>query len=103
MSEPTGLLRFRIFVLRPPLLVGLEGLRVVDVQKAHDVLVVTMESASTTVGADVPGGRGESRRATTLVDIPCFARPDQPAVAACTWRCLEPACLTGCSPSRTSR
>ena len=68
----------------------------VDVEKAHDVLVVTMESASTTVGCPTCGVVAESRgrRTTTLVDIPCFARPTRLRWRKRTWRCLEPACPT---------
>ena len=99
MSEPTGCCCAATtpsYCDHCDLLVGLEGLHVVDVEKAHDVLVVTMESASTTVGCPTCGVVAEShgRRTTTLVDIPCFARPTRLRWRKRTWRCLEPACAT---------
>lgn len=69
----------------------------VDVDKTgHGVLVVTMESAPTVMGCPTCGVVAESRgrRTTTLVDIPCFARPTRLRWRKRTWRCLEPACPT---------
>ncbi len=55
-----------------------------------------MESAPTVMGCPTCGVVAESRgrRTTTLVDIPCFARPTRLRWRKRTWRCLEPACPT---------
>ena len=63
MSEPTGCCCAATtpsYCDHCDLLVGLEGLHVVDVDKVHDVLVVTMESASTVVGCPSCGVVAES-------------------------------------------
>ena len=100
MSEPTGCCCAATtpsYCDHCDLLVGLDGLHVVDVDKTgHGVLVVTMESAPTVMGCPTCGVVAESRgrRTTTLVDIPCFARPTRLRWRKRTWRCLEPACPT---------
>ena len=100
MSEPTGCCcasTTPAYCDHCDLLVGLDGLHVVDVDKtSHGVLVVTMESSPTVTGCPTCGVVAEShgRHTTTLVDIPCFGRPTRLRWRKRTWRCLEPACPT---------
>lgn len=70
------------------LLVGLEGLHVVDVTKTNcDVLVVTVESAPVVMGCPTCGvvAHSHGRRTVTLVDTPCFGRATRVRWRKRTW------------------
>ena len=80
------------------LLVGLDGLHVIDVIKtSRDVLVVTVESAPTVMGCPTCGvvAHSHGRRTVTLVDTPCFGRPTRVRWRKRTWECVEPSCPKG--------
>ncbi len=101
MSEPTGCAggcpRTDTYCDRCDLLVGLPGLRVIDVGNHDRRLVVTVESAATVQGCRscgvVAGSHG--RRTVRLVDAPAFGRPVRVVWRKRTWRCEEPACPGG--------
>jgi len=78
------------------LLVGLEGLRVIAVDR-DDGLIVTVESEARPVGCPVCGVVAESkgRRIVSFCDIPCFGRPAQVRWRKRRWRCLDASCSTG--------
>jgi transposase len=76
------------------LLIGLPGLRVLDVGEGDGELVVTVET--TTDGAWCPtcGARAEAQdRSTRAVrDLPCFGRPVRLEVRRRRWRCRQQLC-----------
>lgn len=79
---------------RCDLLVGLDGLHVVGVERNDTGLTVTVESAPRAGGCPVCGVVAEShgRRKVTLVDTPCFARPVKLVWLKRTWCCAEAGC-----------
>ena len=66
----------------------------IGVTKTEPRLVVTVESAPTTIGCPICGVTAAShgRRSVTLVDAPCFGRPVQVVWRKRIWRCAEPVC-----------
>jgi transposase len=76
------------------LLVGLDGLHVVAVERGDDALTVTVESAERPGGCPVCGviAYSHGRRKVTLVDTPCFGRPVKVVWLKRTWRCADPDC-----------
>ena len=79
------------------LLVGLDGLHVIDVTRTgRDVLVVTVESAPSVMGCPMCGvvAHSHGRRTVTLVDTPCFGKPTRVRWRKRTWECVEPSCPT---------
>ena len=75
-------------------LVGLDGLHVVGVERGDSGLTVMVESAPRPGGCPVCGVVAEShgRRSVTLVDTPCFGRPVKLVWLKRTWCCAEPDC-----------
>ena len=101
MSEPTGCAggcrRTDTYCDRCDLLVGLPGLRVVEVLNRDRGLVVTVESAPAEQGCRACGvlAASHGRRSVVLVDAPCFGRPVRVVWRKRRWRCEEPACRGG--------
>ena len=89
MDEPTGCAgccaRAETYCDRCDLLVGLPGLRVVDIAAVDGCggLTVTVESPPTEQGCRVCGvvAASHGRRTVWLVDAPCFGRPGPGGVA----------------------
>jgi len=79
------------------LLVGLDGLHVLEVERGPDRLTITLESPSALMGCAgcgvVAGSHG--RRTVELIDAPCFGRPVRVMWRKRTWECLEPLCPVG--------
>src|SRR6188472_1474485 len=98
MTEPTGRVqccaRGDIYCDRCDLLVGLPGLRVIQILESGAGLVVTVESPPTPMGCPLCGviAASHGRRTVVLVDAPCFGRPVRVVWRKRTWRCREPAC-----------
>ena len=98
MFEPTGRVRCcargDIYCDRCDLLVGLPGLRVIQILESHAGLVITVESPPTPMGCSLCGviAASHGRRTVVLVDAPCFGRPVRVVWRKRTWRCREPAC-----------
>ena len=101
MAEPTGCAggcpRADTYCNRCDLLVGLPGLRVVEVVAGRDRLTVTVESRSAEQGCRACGviAGSHGRRMVRLVDAPSFGRPVQILWRKRTWICAEPACPGG--------
>ncbi len=76
------------------LLLGLEGLHVTAVDRAPDLLTVTVESTPGPVGCPGCGtvAQEHSRRAVRLVDAPCFDIPVVLLWRKRRYRCREDAC-----------
>jgi transposase len=76
------------------LLVGLDGLHVLDVVVAEDLLRVRVESPPGLMGCPACGvvALSHGRREVELVDAPCFDRPVTLVWWKRTWSCPEPAC-----------
>ena len=103
MSEPTAHFAARChdhadYCRRCDLLVGLEGLHVLSVERDEgaSLLRVVVESPRTPMGCPtcgvVVGSHG--RRDVHLVDAPCFDRPVKLVWRKRTWRCEESSCPT---------
>ena len=99
MPEPTSCCRARSgYCDRCDLLVGLDGLHVLDVLRDDGGgLVVDVESAPGPVGCPACGvlARGHGRREVGLVDAPAFGRPTRVVWRKRRWVCLEAACPVG--------
>ena len=101
MNEPTGCasccLPADTYCDRCDVLVGLPGLRVLDVAETEDRLTVTVESPPSAQGCRECGVLASShgRRTVVLVDAPCFGRPVRVRWRKRTWRCVESACPAG--------
>jgi transposase len=87
---------------RCDLLVGLDGLHVVDVAEVAvddraGVLAVTVESPSGPMGCGWCGvvAHSHGRRVVSMVDAPCFGRPTRLVWRKRTWSCPEPSCPVG--------
>lgn len=82
---------------RCDLLVGLPGLRVIDVVYRDRRLVVAVESPWAEQGCRVCGviAGSHGRRVVRLVDAPSFGRPVRIVWRKRTWSCEEPACPVG--------
>lgn len=79
---------------RCDLLVGLNGLRVIGVDRGGAGLTVRVESPPGPTGCRLCGvvATSRGRREVRLVDLPCFDRPVTLIWRKRSWRCLEPAC-----------
>lgn len=101
MSEPTSCCRAPgaggAYCDNCDLLLGLDGLHVLAVERAPDLLTVTLESAPTRVGCPGCGVIAEShgRRVVRLVDAPCFTTPVVLIWRKRRYRCREALCETG--------
>lgn len=75
-------------------LLGLTGMRVVDVIETPDELTVTVESIAGVEGCRRCGSRAEShdRRPVDVRDLSCFGRPVRLRVLKRRWRCPEGEC-----------
>jgi hypothetical protein len=73
-------------------LVGLDGLHVIGVERTDTGLTVTVESPPQPGGRPVCGviAASHGRRTVTLVDTPCFGRPATLVWHKRTRRCVEP-------------
>ena len=103
MSEPTGCAappchHRDSYCLNCDVLVGLDGLHVVGVERDDGGgLTVTVESARQVMGCPACGvvASSHGRRVVRLVDSPSFGRPVELRWRKRTWACLEPACQVG--------
>jgi len=79
------------------LLVGLESLHVIEVERGLEQLRVTVESAPSLTGCRSCGvvSLSHGRRAVELIDAPCFGRPVRVLWRKRTWSCAEPGCPVG--------
>jgi transposase len=75
-------------------LLGLPGLRVLEVVEGDGELVVMVESTATLVGCGRCGVRAEAqgRVRVDVRDLPCFGRPARLVWSKRRWRCREPFC-----------
>lgn len=98
VSEPTSCCRALgtggAYCHNCDLLVGLDGLHVTAVDRAPELLTVTVESASVPTGCPACGTVAEahSRRVVRLVDAPCFDTPVMLLWRKRRYRCGEDAC-----------
>jgi len=99
MTEPTSCCAARgssaaVYCGNCDLLVGLDGLHVLDVVVAEDLLRVRVESPPGLMGCPACGvvALSHGRREVELVDAPCFGRPVTLVWWKRTWSCPEPAC-----------
>lgn len=96
MTEPTTCCRVDgNYCDRCDLLVGLDGLRVIAVERrGRDALTVTVESPPGPIGCPGCGvlAIGHGRAPVPLVDAPAMGRPVRLLWRKRRWRCLEPAC-----------
>ena len=101
MSEPTGCAvpcHHDGYCINCDLLVGLDGLHVVGVERDDGGgLRVTVESARTVMGCPACGvvASSHGRRTVRLVDAPSFGRPVELRWRKRTWECPEPSCPVG--------
>jgi transposase len=75
-------------------LLGLDGVRVLEVREHADELVVAIESTTTIAWCASCGSRAEAheRKMVELRDLPCFGRPARLVWAKRRWRCREAMC-----------
>jgi hypothetical protein len=78
------------------LLVGLDGLHVLEVLHERNGLLVVVESPPGPMDCSSCGvvAHSHGRREVGLVDAPCFGRPVRIVWRKRTWRCEESACAT---------
>ena len=99
MPEPTSCCRAAGgYCDRCDLLVGLDGLRVVEVERdARGQLTVTVESAPEVMGCPTCGvvAHGHGRVAMRLVDAPAMGRPVTIIWRKRRWVCPDPGCPVG--------
>jgi transposase len=104
VSEPTACGDARChpdsaYCSRCDLLVGLEGMHVIGVDRDEDAgrLTVRVESPPAPMGCRSCGvvAHSHGRREVVLVDAPCFDRPVKLVWRKRTWRCGEPSCPVG--------
>ena len=99
MTEPTSCCAARcaitsVYCDNCDLLVGLEGLHVLDVAEVAEHLRVRVESPPGPMGCPTCGvvALSHGRREVELVDAPCFGRPVTLVWWKRTWTCPEPTC-----------
>ena len=99
MPEPTSCCRcVGDYCDRCDLLVGLDGLHVVGVERDDGgALTVTVESATELMGCPACGvvAHGHGRRVVHLVDAPVFGKPTTLVWRKRRWMCPERACPVG--------
>lgn len=104
MSEPTACAAARRhhdcrYCSRCELLVGLDGLRVIAVDRDEEAggLRIVVESPPEPMGCRACGviAYSHGRRDVALVDAPCFDRPVRLVWRKRTWRCDAAPCPTG--------
>ncbi len=102
MTEPTACCAARCcspiaYCDNCDLLVGLDGLHVLDVVDAEEHLRVRVESPPGPMGCPACGvvALSHGRREVELIDAPCFERPTRVVWWKRTWSCLEPSCPVG--------
>jgi len=102
MNEPTACCAARCpfptaYCGNCDLLVGLDGLHVIEVERGPDRLTVTVESEPSVTGCRSCGvvALSHGRRTVELIDAPCFGRPVRVLWRKRTWSCAEPACPVG--------
>jgi len=102
MTEPTACCAARCsspiaYCGNCDLLVGLDGLHVLDVVDAEEHLRVRVESPPGPMGCPACGvvALSHGRREVELIDAPCFERPARVVWWKRTWSCLEPSCPVG--------
>lgn len=76
------------------LLVGLEGLHVLEVVAAEERILVRVETPAGPMGCSTCGvvALNHGRREVGLIDAPCFGRPTRVVWWKRTWSRLEPTC-----------
>jgi hypothetical protein len=79
------------------LLVGLDGLHVLEVDAGSALLTVTVESPAGLMGCHACGvvASSHGRREHVLVDAPSFGRPVRLVWRKRTWSCPDPGCAVG--------
>jgi len=99
MTEPTSCCAARgssptVYCGNCDLLVGLDGLHVLEVLVAEEGLRVKVESPSGLMGCPTCGvvALSHGRREVELIDAPCFGRPVQLVWWKRTWSCPEKTC-----------
>jgi len=102
MNEPTACCAARCpsptaYCGNCDLLVGLESLHVIEVERGPEQLRVTVESEPSLTGCRSCGvvAVSHGRRTVELIDAPCFGRPVRVLWRKRTWSCAEPACPVG--------
>jgi transposase len=72
------------------------GMHVLEVERADDVLVLTVETDATLAGCPSCGvvAVGHGRRRRRVADAPCFGVSVRLDWSMRVWRCAEPACPT---------
>jgi hypothetical protein len=103
LSEPTARAVARChhdtgYCTNCDLLVGLDGLHVIAVQRdAEGRLRVVVESAPAVMGCRTCGvvAHSHGRREVRLVDAPCLGRPVELVWRKRTWRCGQGSCPVG--------
>lgn len=75
-------------------MLGLDGLRVLEVTETADELTITVETTTVIVVCRRCGNRAEAhdRRPVDVRDLACFGRPVRLRVLKRRWRCVHPAC-----------
>ena len=73
-------------------MLGLDGLRMLEVTETTDELVITVEATATVVGCRRRGTRAEAhdRRPVEVRDLACFGRPVRLGILKRRWRCVGP-------------
>jgi transposase len=71
-----------------------DGMHVLDVQRGHGKVVITVETDADVTGCPSCGvvAVGHGRRRVTAADAPCFGRPVLLVWLKRVWRCAEPGC-----------
>ncbi len=98
MSEPMSCCPAGGYCDRCDLLVGLDGLRVIEVVRdEHEALTVTVESAPAVTGCRSCGvvAHGHGRVDVRLVDAPAFGRPVRIVWRKRRWVCPDSGCPVG--------
>ena len=75
-------------------MLGLDGMKVLEVSEECDELIITVETTARFEGCRRCGTRAvaHDRRATDVRDLACFGRPVRLRVLKRRWRCPESAC-----------